>query len=93
MLNDGSLQLEHAEAENAGSYYCNATNVAGSRVHLIDLRVFRKFRYSVSLPLCFITLKPFFTFAKSFAQLNKSGDSFCHLYASTATVSERRRQR
>ena len=44
MLNDGSLQLEHAEAENAGSYYCNATNVAGSRVHLIDLRVFRKFR-------------------------------------------------
>ena len=50
MLNDGSLQLENAEAENAGSYYCNATNVAGSRVHLIDLRVFRKFRYSVSLP-------------------------------------------
>ena len=43
VLNDGSLELEHAEAENGGRYYCNATNVAGSRTHLIDLRVYRMF--------------------------------------------------
>ncbi len=43
VLNDGSLQLEHTEAEDAGKYLCNATNIAGSSHHIIDLKVYCKF--------------------------------------------------
>ena len=41
--NDGSLQLDHAQGQDAGMYKCEATNVAGKKEHSIGLTVFRKY--------------------------------------------------
>ena len=51
---DGSLQLDHAQGEDAGHYVCEATNVAGKQTHGIDLKVFCKLSsYPVVLNLAF----------------------------------------
>ena len=42
ITNDGSLQLDHAQGEDAGHYVCEATNVAGKQKHGIYLKVFRE---------------------------------------------------
>ena len=40
VLPDGSLQLERAEARDAGSYWCVAENAAGNLSLTIDLHVY-----------------------------------------------------
>jgi Immunoglobulin I-set domain len=40
VMADGSLQLEHAHANNTGRYTCIAENVAGNVSHTIELIVY-----------------------------------------------------
>jgi hemicentin len=40
VMPDGSLQLEHARANNTGRYTCLAENVAGNVSHIIELIVY-----------------------------------------------------
>ena len=47
VLPDGSLQLDHVQAGDAGQYTCVAENVAGNTTKDFHLRVFRKYH---SLP-------------------------------------------
>jgi len=46
VLPDGSLQLDHAEAHNAGRYQCIAENPAGNLSITIDLMVYREYTSS-----------------------------------------------
>ena len=39
-LTDGSLELIHTEADDAGMYSCVAENAAGNFTHTIELTVF-----------------------------------------------------
>ena len=39
MLDDGSLEIDDAEAVDSGAYQCLARNVAGNISHAVDLKV------------------------------------------------------
>ena len=39
LLEDGSLEIDDAEAEDSGAYKCLAKNVAGNVSHAVDLKV------------------------------------------------------
>lgn len=42
MLSEGSLRIRGAQLNDAGRYYCTASNQAGSNHRAMDLRVFGK---------------------------------------------------
>ena len=39
---DGTLELDHIQADDAGLYKCVATNIAGNSTHVVDVKVYCK---------------------------------------------------